>query len=106
LWLSRSNYTLDSKPLSLPGYSLADRQYGERSVRLDLVPVGDRGEIVAPLVVVAVLDGYPDGPFERHRILDVEPVEADVPAPVAASAKGDAVIGGGIFLLGLQAVLK
>src|SRR5215213_648700 len=55
--------------------------------------------IVAPLVGVAVLDGYPDGLLERHRILDVEPVEADMPAPIVASAQGDAVVRSGVFLL-------
>jgi hypothetical protein len=69
-------------------------------VRLSLVLVGDRGEIIASLVGVAVLDGDPDVPLERHQIFDVEPVEADVPAPIITSAKGDAVVGSVVLLPG------
>jgi hypothetical protein len=69
-------------------------------VRLGLVPVGDRGEVIAPLIGVAVLDGDPDGPLERHRILDVGPVEAEGSTPVVVCGKGDAVVGSGVLLLG------
>ena len=51
-------------------------------MRFGLVPVGDRRVVVASLVGVAVLDADPDGAFERHRVFHVEPVEADVAAPV------------------------
>jgi hypothetical protein len=35
------------------GYTLLDRQFLKGFVRLDVVPVGDLGEVVAPLIGVA-----------------------------------------------------
>ena len=51
------------------------RQRWEGGVRLGLVPVGDGGVVVVAVVGVAVLDGHPDGFFERNGVRHVEAVD-------------------------------
>ena len=55
---------------------------------------------------MAVLDGDPDGPLERYRILNVEVVENDVSAPIVTSAKSDAVVGSRVLLLGAPSCVE
>src|ERR671920_1449176 len=46
-----------------------------------------------------MLYGDQDGSLEGHGVFHVEPVEADVAAPVVSSAQGDSVVRRGVFLL-------
>ena len=78
-------------------------------MRLGLVPVGDRGVVVAPLVGVAVLDADPYRLPERYRVLYVKAVVAYLPAPVLFAFERDPVIRRGVPLVrapgGVEVVL-
>src|SRR5699024_304167 len=65
-----------------------------------LVPVGGRGQVVAALVGVTVLDGDLDRAGERYGVLHVEPVGGDLTGPVLSARQGEAVVGRGIRLGG------
>ena len=75
-------------------------------MRLGLIPVGYRRVVVAAFVGVTVLDGYPYGLSERHRVFNVEPVVANLTAPILAAFLRDPVVRCRVLLLGVQAVLK
>src|SRR5262249_46750122 len=47
-----------------------------------------------------MLDADPDGSLDRPGIFDMEPVQADLAAPVVATRQGDAVIRGVVGLGG------
>src|SRR5699024_831071 len=65
-----------------------------------LVPVGGRGQVVAALVRVTVLDGDLDRAGEGDRVLHVEPIGGHLTGPVLPTREGEAVVGRGIRLGG------
>ncbi len=66
-----------------------------------LVPIGDAGVVVVPVVCVTVLDAHPEALVEEDRIGDVVAVDGDplVVGVVPAVVVGDAVEGEGIVRL-------
>ena len=75
-------------------------QRPENGMRLGLIPISRRSDIITAMIIVSMLNRYFNAPVKQDRIRHMIPVYRDLTAPIGAPAKNDTVIGRAYLLLG------